>query len=277
MTLDNLFVYGLACLFALASIVMLYFFLKMRKTVRREVEKAIKNEELERAYLSHITRALRLPLNTINKMCNELEGPRKSILTEEERDRMISIISLNNHEMFTYLNELLEITNFDGAVPAFSTIEVNIIELIMSYRREIMHETKSGVLVCVKTDMSPHCKVTLNTTLFRQVMIHLLRIAARRTTEGVITIRYGWEREGLHFWLKDTGSPIPENVRQSLFADNVNEEDIQKLENKSTFIGLMICKTLVNSMGGTITAKASEGDEAGTTIDFWIPCYVRFE
>ena len=276
MILDNLIVYGPACLFAVAFIVTLCYFIKMRRTVRREIEKSIKNEELERAYLSHITSALRLPLSTINKMCNELEGPQKSTMTDEERDKIISIISLNNHEMFTYLNELLEITNFDGAVPAFSTIEVNIIELIMSYRREIMHETKSGVLVCVKTDMSPHCKATLNTTLFRQIMMHLLRIAARRTTEGVITIKYGWEREGLHFWLKDTGAPIPENVRQSLFADNVSEEDIQKLENKSTFISLMICKTLVSHMGGTIAATSSEGEEAGTTIDFWIPCYVRF-
>lgn len=277
MTLETILAYGLVGLFVIAFVVMLYLFLKMRRRVRYEIEKAQRNEELERAYISHITRALRLPLNEVNKMCDQLDGPNKSALSAEERDRMISIIHLNNHEMYNYLDELLEITNFDGAVPAFSSIEVNIIELIMSYRREIMHEAKSGVLVCVRTDMSPHCKATLNTTLFRQLMMHLLRIAARRTTEGVITIRYNWEREGLHFWIKDTGEPLPENVRQSLFSDKVKEEDIVKLKNKATFISLSICKTVVKSMGGTIEAKSYDNEEErGTTVEFWIPCYVNF-
>ena len=270
--------YGLVALVVLLLVLMLYSLQKFRGKLRREKAKSEKNKQIESVYISHITRMLRLPLNTIDKACDALQDTEKAPLSDEEREKLIKIIHMNSHEMFTYMDELLEITNFDGAVPAISTIEVNLIELVMSYRREIMHEAKSGVLVCVQTNMSPHCKATLNTTLFRQLVINLLRIAARRTIEGAITIRYDWEREGLHFWIEDTGKPIPDNVRETLFSDDVSEENIVKLENKSTFISLSVCKTIVKSMDGTIKATPpSEETGNRTVIEFWIPCYVRFD
>ena len=49
----------------------------------------------------------------------------------------------------------MDLSNFDGGMPSFTFIEVNLAELMASYRREAMNLTKANVSVRVRTDLSP--------------------------------------------------------------------------------------------------------------------------
>ncbi len=270
----NVLLLTFTALILIALIALSLAYARLRTLLNKETRRTQQAEEIKSSFLTHISLALRFPLNAINKYCyllNETEKP----LTDDERNELIKQIHKNSHQMFSYLNELQELTNFEGAVPALSTIEVNLAELIMSYRREILHETHRGVMVGIHTTMSPHCKATLDTTLFRQLIMHLLRIGAQRTYEGNISISYNWENEGLRFRLEDMGGPIPEELRGILFTHHLKEEDIVHLENKSTYVSLNICKAIIDSMHGTIEAYNTE-DNLGVGIDFWIPCPVKF-
>ncbi len=250
------------------------FIYRLKKQLYRCTVRSQKDEEIKASFLTHITHAVRLPLSAINEYCHNLEEGNKT-LTPDDRQVIINQIHKSSHQMFSYLNELQELSNFDGAVPALSMIEVNLAELIMSYRREILHETHRGVMVCVRTTMSPHCKATLDTTMFRQLIMHLLRLGAKRTKRGDITIHYEWQNEGLVFHLEDSGDPVPEDIIHLLFTDNLREKHITHLDDKSTIVSLNICKTIVESMRGTIEAMPRE-DNKGIAVTFWIPCYVRF-
>ncbi len=273
-SLTDYVAFDLLLLSLVALTVLGYFFYKLQDQLKRVKMRAWKNEEIKSAFLTHINNALRSPLETINSNCEKLEEEYDK-LQPDERIKIISNIRNDSNQMFTYLNELEELTNFDGAIPALSMIEVNLAELILSYRREILHETKKGVTVAIQTTMSPHCRAILDTTTFRQLIMLLLRIAAQRTKEGSITITYNSEREGLHFWITDSGEPIPDETRELLFASMRNKDSVLQLENKTTVTILNICKSIIDAMQGTIEALPGDNNK-GIVTSFWFPCHLKF-
>ncbi len=192
----------------------------------------------------------------------------------EIRTKLIESIEHGTYEDMNFLDELEELTNFDGAVPALSMIEVNIVELIMSYRREILHETRRETSVRIQTAMSPQSRAILDTVVFRQLMMNLLRICAKRTEMGRITIEYEWENDGLRFKIEDSGSPVSNTLSPKLFTDELTEDFIPDQERQVTVTKLKICKIIVDSMHGTISAKPGTNN-VGLIFDFWIPCKVK--
>ncbi len=266
---------SLALILLIVLIVSYVTIYKLRKQIRRLEIRSKKDEELKSNFLTHIGEAMRTPVIAINEFCETIKSKGCENMTDAQRQEALGKIHKNSIQMFTYLNELQELTNFNGATPALSMIEVNLAELIMSYRREILHEVNRGVMVCIRTNMSPHCKATLDTTMFRQLVMNLLRLGAKRTKEGDITIEYEWENEGLHFILSDSGDPVPDEIRELLFTNLLKEEHITHLDNRMTINSLNICKSIVDSMSGTIRAEIGNQDR-GIVVSFWIPCYVRF-
>ncbi len=266
--------YGIVLALIVALIYSYIFILKQGKQIRKLELRAKRDEEIKSNFLTQICHALRIPLIVINDYLKDVQAKGCENMSDQERQKVMMNIYKNSSQMFSYLDELQELTNFEGSIPALSMIEVNIAELIMSYRREILHETQRGVTVCIRTTMSPHCKANLDTTMFRQLMMHLLRLGAQRTSEGEIVIEYNWENEGLRFDLTDTGFPIREEIRDRLFTNQLKTEDIKLMEEQTTYISLCMCKSIVDSMNGTIQALQREN---GAHISFWIPCYVRFK
>ncbi len=268
------FIYVLLVLALLAIITLIIVCQHLYKKKKDYEELITKNEELKSNFLTRYMQALRVPLNYIVNKSEEIENNSFLEIEEEERQQIIDKLRQNCKMMILYINELQELTNFQGAIPSLSSIEVNLAELIMSYRREILHETLPGVSVLIKTTMSPHYKGTFDTTMFRQLIMHLLRLGAQRTQEGNITINYEMENDGLRFTLSDTGYPIPENIRESLFTNKFKEEMITHLNVKTTHVSLDICKFIIEAMHGTIETRPGEGDN-GIVVSFWFPCMVR--
>jgi len=270
----DLFIYVILFLAFLAIITLLAICQYLYKKKRDIEARTAKNEELKSNFLTHYTQALRRPLKLIVENSKDIEDSSFVNLEEEKRQQTIDQLRQNCQMMILYINELQELTNFQGAIPSLSSIEVNLAELIMSYRREILHETLPGVSVLITTTMSPHCKGTFDTTMFRQLIMHLLRLGAQRTKEGSITINYEMENGGLRFTLSDTGYPIPENIRKVLFTDRFTDDLITHLNVKTTHVSLDICKFIIDSMHGTIETRQVESDR-GIVVSFWFPCGIR--
>ncbi len=276
--MDSITTYILYVIVLVLILALIYTYtviIRQRKQIKKLELRAKRDEEIKSNFLTQICHALRFPLIVINDYLKGVQARGCENMSDDERQKVMMNIYKNSSQMFTYLDELQELTNFEGSIPALSMIEVNLAELIMSYRREILHETQRGVTVCIRTTMSPHCKANLDTTMFRQLIMHLLRLGAQRTSEGEISIEYNWENEGLRFDLKDSGFPIREEIRDRLFTNQLKAEDIKQMEEQSTYISLCMCKSIVDSMSGTIQALKPANDK-GAHISFWIPCHVRF-
>lgn len=241
--------------------------------LRREIKRAQSSEHIKSIFLANVSHALRTPLNAIIGFSDILlKEQEKGQVNPEQLKEAATQINQNGHQLLFFIQQLLELSNFESNVLTFSLIEVNLAELMASYRREAMHETKPGVSVLVRSSLSPHCKATLDTNLMHQLMMHLLRNAAYYTNEGTITINYEYERKGMRVNITGTGEGLSKEYMENAFS-LLNMKDSLTLENHATELGLSICKAIIDGLGGEISLSSEP--EKGTTVTVWFPCRMR--
>ena len=250
-----------------------YFFRRhYRVLLAKEVARARRSEHIKTVFMANVSHALRSPLNSIISNSNELlankiENTKPQIITDA-----VSQINKDGNQLMYFISQLLELSNFESGVQTFTFIEVNLSELMASYRREAQRDAASGVTVVVRSPLSPHCKGTLDTNLMYQLMMHLLENAVRHTTEGLITIEYEADRNGLKVSVTDMGDGVSQELQTSI-ANVLQGDESLNLFNQSSGLGLSICKAIVDSMNGEISMHSDKGK--GTTVTVWFPCRLR--
>ena len=236
------------------------------------VRRAQKSEQLKSVFIDNISRTLRSPLNAITDFCNKLIEEKDENLQPAQVKKSITEISDYSKELLDYVLQLHEMSKFEGITPTFTFIEVNLSELMASYRREAMNYTKPDVTVRVTTDLSPHCRGILDTNLMHQLMMHLLTNAARLTTHGDIFIRYNCERRGLKVSVSYTGLKQDEPMEGDIYS-LLQKEDALKDSGKSSVLGLAICRAIVDMFGGEFLMDTEDGKK--TVASFWFPCEMK--
>ena len=245
-----------------------YYSRKLRKAVWR----AQKSEQLKSAFVDNVSRSLRSPLNAILGYSNMIVEENDATMQPAHVKELARNISNDTQQLIDFVSQLIEMSKFEGITPSFTFIEVNLSELMASYRREAMTITKPDVTVRVSSDLSPHCRAVLDTNFMHQLMMHLLANAARHVTQGDIVIKYGHERKGLKVAVTYTGIGQAEVLGADIYSF-LQKEDALKNVNGSSALGLSICKAIVEMLGGEFYMD-TEYDKK-TVASFWFPCKMK--
>ena len=152
--------------------------------LEREVFRAQKSEQLKSVFLDNASQTLRTPLSAILGYTNLILEEKEENMNSAQIKEMASHIKNHTEQLIAFVKQLTDLSSFQGGLPFFTLIQVNLAELMASYRREAMNFTKPEVTIRVKTGLSPHCKATLDTNFMHQLMMHLLTNAAKHTTQG---------------------------------------------------------------------------------------------
>ncbi|MBF0212825.1 MAG: response regulator [Magnetococcales bacterium] len=109
----------------------------------------------------------------------------------------------------------------------------------------------------------------------RQIFLNLLIHANRLTEQGEIVARVQLlegdaQRRRIHFSLEDTGLGIPPERRQRVFEPFVLGGEPATEGSCGTGLGLSLCKTLVESMGGTLQVESLP--QEGSCFEFTLVC-----
>ncbi len=243
-----------------------------RIRLRSEVKRAQKSEHLKAVFLANVSHALRTPLNSIIGFSDVILREKPGTLKEDQLTEMMTHINKNGKQLLYFISQLLELSNYEGSMLTFSMIEVNLAELIASYRREALRDTNPDVSIRIRTELSPHCKATLDTNLMHQMMMHLLLNSAQHTSSGSITIEYNRVHNGLEVVVTDTGNGVPEKFKDNVFSILQNEDSLT-LANQASGLGLSICKAIVEALHGEISMNSEE--QKGTKTRIWFPCRMR--
>ena len=238
--------------------------------LRNEIGRAQRSERIKTVFMANVSHALRTPLNAIITDSQKL-------LDNEESDpkklkAMMTTINQNGKQLLYFISQLLELSSFDSNMATFTLIEVNLAELIASYRREAQRDAGANVQVVVRSPLSPHAKGMVDTNLMYQLMTHLLHNALAHTQEGTITIDYDYADNGLKIEVIDTGDGEPQDFKSN-FSTLIQGNDSLALFNQRSGLGLSICKSIVEGLHGTIELKSVPGK--GSTVKVWIPCKMR--
>ena len=238
--------------------------------LRNEIGRAQRSERIKTVFMANVSHALRTPLNAIITDSQKL-------LDNEESDpkklkAMMTTINQNGKQLLYFISQLLELSSFDSNMATFTLIEVNLAELMASYRREAQRDAGANVQVVVRSPLSPHAKGMVDTNLMYQLMTHLLHNALAHTQEGTITIDYDYADNGLKIEVIDTGDGEPQDFKSN-FSTLIQGNDSLALFNQRSGLGLSICKSIVEGLHGTIELKSEKGK--GTHVTVWIPCKMR--
>ena len=238
--------------------------------LRNEIGRAQRSERIKTVFMANVSHALRTPLNAIITDSQKL-------LDNEESDpkklkAMMTTINQNGKQLLYFISQLLELSSFDSNMATFTMIEVNLAELMASYRREAQRDAGANVQVVVRSPLSPHAKGMVDTNLMYQLMTHLLHNALAHTQEGTITIDYDYADNGLKIEVIDTGDGEPQDFKSN-FSTLIQGNDSLALFNQRSGLGLSICKSIVEGLHGTIDLKSEKGK--GTHVTVWIPCKMR--
>lgn len=239
--------------------------------LKREVNRAQKSERLKSVFLDNASQTLRAPLNAILGYSNMILEEKNETMDAVQVKQMVGHIQQSSQELLEFLKQLMDLSNFDGGMPSFTFIEVNLAELMASYRREAMNLTKANVSVRVRTDLSPHCKVTLDTNFMHQLMMHLLNNAAKHATQGEIVVTYTSERKGLKVMINYLGNGQADVISDDIFS--YLQKDALKMNGDVNGLGLPISKAIIDAVGGELDIDTQDGRK--TVAQFWFPCKMR--
>jgi signal transduction histidine kinase len=238
--------------------------------LRNEIGRAQRSERIKTVFMANVSHALRTPLNAIintsQRMLDNEDMDRKTLKSTAMN------INQNGKQLLYFISQLLELSSFENSMATFTMIEVNLAELMASYRRETQRDAGANVIVSVRTPLSPHTKATLDTNLMYQLMTHLLHNALAHTKEGNVTIDYDYVDNGMKIEVIDTGDGEPQDL-QNNFSTLIQDSDSLSLFNQRSGLGLSICKSIVEGLHGTIELKSELGK--GTIVTVWIPCKMR--
>lgn len=239
--------------------------------LKREVNRAQKSERLKSVFLDNASQTLRAPLNAILGYSNMILEEKNETMDAVQVKQMAGHIQQSSQELLEFIKQLMDLSNFDGRMPSFTFIEVNLAELMASYRREAMNLTKANVSIRVRTDLSPHCKVTLDTNFMHQLMMHLLNNAAKHATQGEIVVTYTSERKGLKVMINYLGNGQADVINEDIFS--YLQKDALKMNGDVNGLGLPISKAIIDAVGGELDIDTQDGRK--TVAQFWFPCKMR--
>ena len=253
--------------------VSLYFIqLHYKHLLKKEVKRAQKSERIKSMFIENVSHTLRAPIKAISGYCDMILEEKDEEMQPAQVRELVTNMSSSTQQLLEFISQLYDMTKLQGITPSFTFIEVNLSELMASYRRETMNITKPDVIVRVTTDLSPHCKGVLDTNLMHQLMMHLLSNAAHHITGNDIVIKYAEERKGLKVTITYAGQGQADILGADIYS-YLQKEDALMNANDSSAFGLSVCKAIVDMLGGEFYVD-TEYDKKTVTC-FWIPCKMR--
>lgn len=242
------------------------------RKVKNQVRRARMSEQMRSAFLSNVSHALRTPLAAIESYSKMILDEKDALMRPAQVKEMASHIHQNSKDVIEYITQLRALSNFEGDTPAFMIVQVNLAELMASYRRETVSLTKPEIQVKLRTDLSPYCKAFLDTNYMHQLMMHMLSNAARFAVQGDININYGYERRGLRVKITYTGNGQADLLGSDLYSF-LQKEDALNSSKDTSALGISVCKAILDAIGGDFEMDTENGRK--TIISFWFPCKLK--
>lgn len=219
-------------------------------------------------FLGMAAHDLRNPLASIRGLAEFLRDGVVGDLTVDQRD-LVDTIHTASQSMLRMVNELLDVATIESGELRIVAEHHNICDLIEKsvYLANIDAAKKQTLITFSPPVSAPDAWV--DAAKIQQVIDNLLNNAVKYSPPGSkITAEYHWNSEYRIFAVKDQGPGIPENERDRLFKDFGRLSVKPTGGEKSTGLGLAICRKIVEAHHGTIVAEnlASGGSEFRVTL-----------
>ena len=227
-----------------------------RKQVELELieakEKAEESDRLKSAFLANMSHEIRTPLNAIVGF--------SSLLAEtdeiELRQAYMSLVQENNELLLNLISDILDISKIEAGTIELTTGWVDVPQLCREVIATFSHKKHDGAVELRFDESSPQIMIDADKNRIMQVLSNFMTNALKFTTKGSITLSYTLNDDGqVRFCVTDTGKGIPTEQCHDIFNRFVKLDSFVQ----GAGLGLSICQSLVERMGGKIGVESCVG------------------
>jgi signal transduction histidine kinase/ligand-binding sensor domain-containing protein/CheY-like chemotaxis protein len=231
--------------------------------------KAIESDKLKSAFLANISHEIRTPMNAIVGFSNLLTDEN---FMAEQRAEFIELIKKNSELLLILIDDILDISKIQSNQLVLQNKPCNLKHTLTALYKnfEVIAKQKHLGLSLNIEKLPDNYLIETEPLRFKQVISNLLSNAMKFTDEG--SVEFGISAMDNHyitFFVKDTGIGIPSELQDIVFSSFTKIEIPAGKTFGGIGLGLSICKSLIDMMGGKIWFMSAAG--SGTTFYFTLP------
>ena len=229
------------------------------KELMEAKRKAEEADRMKTLFLANMSHEIRTPLNAIvgfSEMISFAES-------EEEKKEYLEIIQKNSSLLLQLINDILDLSRIESGKSEMHLGPVSLSALLTEIGK--VHRLKMSDIVQLKV-IPPKEDIMIHTDRNRltQVLSNFMSNAIKNTPKGSITLGVELDEEWIRLYVTDTGCGIAEDKLPLIF------NRFEKLNDfvQGTGLGLPICKSIVERLGGRIGVTSEVGK--GSTFSVYL-------
>lgn len=228
-------------------------------------QRAEESDRLKSAFLANVSHEIRTPLNAIVGFSEVIAHTE----SECEREEYLDIVKANSNLLLHLINDILDLSRIESGKMEFIDENIQMDELCEELRQMHQMRIKNDVKIIFERPAAS-LKIVSDSHRLRQLYSNLISNAIKYTEKGAITFGYKLKGDMMEGYVRDSGSGIPAEKLNNVFG-RFEKLDLLK---QGFGLGLSICKSILDKMGGEIWVESELG--VGSCFYFLIPCNGTF-
>lgn len=240
-------------------------------TERKRYQDALERASRDKTtFISTISHELRTPLNGI-------VGLSRILLDTEltaEQEKYLKTIHVSAVTLGNIFNDIIDMDKMERRKVQLDNQPVDFTSFLADLENlSALQAQQKGLRFNLEPTLPlPHQVITDGTRL-RQILWNLISNAVKFTQQGQVTVRVRYdEGDMLHFEVEDSGTGIPQDELDKIFAMYYQVKDSHGGKPATgTGIGLAVSRRLAKNMGGDITVTSEQGKGSTFTLTIHAP------
>jgi signal transduction histidine kinase/CheY-like chemotaxis protein/HPt (histidine-containing phosphotransfer) domain-containing protein len=222
-------------------------------------------------FLATMSHEIRTPLNGIIPLLDILLS---SPLAPDQKDYLQTAYK-SACELLRIVDDILDYSKIEASKLVLESVVINLREITDSVKRLFEKNAEAkGLRLLVNVDPGVRAAVRGDAVRLRQIMTNLVSNAIKFTPRGAVALQISKRGETrthseVLFVVKDTGVGIAPEAAAKLFQPFSQADATTTRMHGGTGLGLVICKRLVELMGGKIGVRSELGK--GSVFWFSVP------
>ncbi len=228
------------------------------KALMEAKERAEHSDKLKSVFLANISHEIRTPMNAIIGFMDLMKNTDMKV---DELKNHINIIEQGAQRLMTTINDIVEISKIESGQMDTVWSEVSVTEVMQYHYIFFMPGcSKKGIELRINQETAGDA-LTIITDRHKldSILTNLISNAIKYTSEGFVELGNYIDGNNLVFYVKDTGTGIPEKMHETIFDRFVQAELNKNRTHQGSGLGLSIAKAYAGMIGGHIRLDSREG------------------